>query len=102
MKTSKQNLKKYKANANKAALFLKALAHPARLYILCRLVEQELSVGELFQHSHLSQSAFSQHLASLRKKRLVKTRKEAQTVFYSLADKRIINILEILYKTFCQ
>jgi DNA-binding transcriptional ArsR family regulator len=101
MKIQNDDLKKIRANANKAALAIKALAHPARLLILCHLVDGELSVGELFQHSNLSQSAFSQHLAILRKKRLVKTRKEAQSVFYSVADQKIFKILEVLCETFC-
>ena len=89
-------------NAEKAAAKLKALAHPARLMILCQLVDQEKSVGDLYQDSSLSQSAFSQHLAVLRKQSLVTIRRQAQTIFYSLAGEDSIQILQLLYKLYCK
>ena len=89
-------------SAKLAAAKLKALAHPARLQILCQLVEQERSVGELYQNSQLSQSAFSQHLAVLRKQHLVTTRKQAQTIFYSLVGADSIQILQLLHRLYCQ
>ncbi len=89
-------------NAEQAAAKLKALAHPARLMILCQLVDQEKSVGDLYQDSSLSQSAFSQHLAVLRKQNLVTIRRQAQTIFYSLAGEESIQILQLLYKLYCK
>jgi len=89
-------------NSEKAAAKLKALAHPARLMILCQLVDQEKSVGDLYQDSSLSQSAFSQHLAVLRKQNLVTIRRQAQTIFYSLAGEDSIQILQLLYKLYCK
>ena len=89
-------------NAEIAAVKLKALAHPARLMILCQLVDQEKSVGDLYQDSSLSQSAFSQHLAVLRKQNLVKTRRQTQTIFYSLAGEDSIQILQLLHKLYCK
>jgi len=89
-------------NAEAAAVKLKALAHPARLMILCQLVDQEKSVGDLYQDSSLSQSAFSQHLAVLRKQNLVTIRRQAQTIFYSLAGEDSIQILQLLYKLYCK
>lgn len=98
----KTDITKLKRNAKKAVLLLKSLAHNERLLILCQLVDKELSVGELVKNSNLSQSAFSQHLAVLRKEGLVKTRKEAQTIYYSLANEKAITILEVLQKLYCK
>lgn len=96
------NLKDMCKNSEKAATQIKAFAHPARLMILCQLVAKERSAGDLYQDSNLSQSAFSQHLAVLRKQNLVKTRRQNQTVFYSLADNHSIQILQLLYKLYCK
>ena len=74
------------SHAQAASALLKALAHPARLRVLCRLVEGEASVSELQAKSALSMSALSQHLAVLRQAELVDTRREAQTIFYRLLD----------------
>ena len=96
------DLTSLKNNAVKAAKLLKGLAHDERLLILCQLLDGEQHVGELWKKSQLSQSAFSQHLAVLRKDGLVQTRKEAQTVYYSLANQDSIQILKVLQKIYCQ
>jgi DNA-binding transcriptional ArsR family regulator len=95
------DLMEIKDNASKAASLLKAISHESRLLILCLLLRQEMTVGELVEYSDLSQSAFSQHLSVLRKEGLVQTRKEAQTVFYSLKDPAVQKILEALYSIYC-
>ncbi len=97
----KPDIKQIKKNAPKAAKLLKALANSERLLILCQLLSGEQSVGELWERSELSQSAFSQHLAILRRDGLVTTRKESQTVYYSLANDQGIRILETLHKIYC-
>lgn len=84
-----------------AAELLKALAHPARLLVMCRLVDGEASVGELQQQVGLSMSALSQHLAVLRELALVTTRRQAQTIFYSLADGPALGVMEALYDAYC-
>jgi ArsR family transcriptional regulator, virulence genes transcriptional regulator len=89
------------AHAGQAAALLKALAHPARLIVLCRLVEGEASVGELQPLSGLSLSALSQHLAVLREMDLVTTRREAQTIFYSLLDSPALGVLQALHTAYC-
>lgn len=94
-------IEKIKQNAPKAATLLKALANPQRLLILCHLLEGEQCVGELWQRSDLSQSAFSQHLGVLRRDGLVSTRKEAQTVYYTLANKHSAKILKTLQDIYC-
>lgn len=88
-------------HAGEAAALLKALAHPARLLVLCQLVEGELSVGELQPITGLSMSALSQHLAVLREMELVTTRREAQTIHYALAQGPAIGVLDALYAAYC-
>ncbi|MCY7354081.1 MAG: metalloregulator ArsR/SmtB family transcription factor [Lysobacter sp.] len=84
-----------------AAELLKALAHPARLMVMCRLVDGEASVGELQQQVGLSMSALSQHLAVLRELALVTTRRQSQTIFYSLADGPALGVMQALYEAYC-
>ena len=89
-----------RTHAADAARLLKALGNEKRLMVLCLLVEGERSVGELNARLDLSQSALSQHLAVLRGDDLVTTRRDAQTIYYSLADgpaQRIINTLHGIY-----
>ena len=88
-------------HANEAAALLKALAHPARLLVLCQLVEGEASVGELQPITGLSMSALSQHLAVLREMQLVTTRREAQTIYYALAPGPAHRIIETLHGIYC-
>lgn len=88
-------------HATEAAALLKALSHPSRLMILCLLAQGESCVGDLQSCSDLSQSAFSQHLAVLRGQSLVTTRKEAQTVYYRIADANVLSIIQLLKNLYC-
>ncbi len=90
------------SKAGTAAGFLKQLANENRLVILCELVRGERSVGELEAVVGLSQSALSQHLAKLRAARLVETRRESQTIYYSLADPGVTKIIGALYELYCR
>jgi len=83
-------------NANQASTLLKAMSNPHRLMVLCLIAEQERSVGELESIIGLSQSALSQHLARLRRDNLVKTRREAQTIYYSLKGTDAITVIKTL------
>lgn len=87
--------------AEHAADLLKAMAHPQRLRVLCLLVEGERSVGDINREIDLSQSALSQHLAKLREEGLVATRKEAQTVFYRLAEGPALEVIRTLHDVYC-
>ncbi len=78
------------------AKLLKALANKKRLEILYHLRGQELKVGEMERLVNLSQSALSQHLAVLRKENIVKTRREAQTIFYSIQSEKALKLLSLL------
>lgn len=87
--------------ADEASDFLKSLASPVRLRILCMIIGREASVGELADSLGVRQSVASQHLALLRKDGLVKTRREGQTIWYALADDRVVRVMEVLQSTFC-
>jgi DNA-binding transcriptional ArsR family regulator len=89
------------AHAEEAARLLRSLANPHRLMVLCALASGEMSVSELNEIVPLSQSALSQHLAVRREEKLVSTRREGQTVFYSVPDSPALNVLEVLHGTFC-
>ncbi|MFN3700624.1 MAG: ArsR/SmtB family transcription factor [Alphaproteobacteria bacterium] len=88
-------------NTYQAASLLKALSNEKRLLIMCALSKGERSVGELEEIVGLSQSALSQHLARLRRDGLVKTRREAQTIFYSSHDMASKKILDCLKEIYC-
>ena len=90
-----------KENSKIAAKMLKAIANESRLLILCGLEGKELSVTDINEQLDLSQSALSQHLASLRKAELVQTRREAQTIFYSLRGDEAIQIITVLKSIYC-
>lgn len=97
---SEETLEMMKVNAARAAKLMKALGNESRLLILCYLDGKELSVTQLNDCLNLSQSALSQHLAVLRKDGLVQTRRESQTIYYSLSGdtaKRIISTLHDMY-----
>lgn len=78
------------------AKVLKALGNEKRLEILYNLNEKEMNVGQLEKVVNLSQSALSQHLAVLRAENIVQTRREAQTIFYSIKSERVFKILSLL------
>ncbi|MEJ1994102.1 MAG: metalloregulator ArsR/SmtB family transcription factor [Limibacillus sp.] len=88
--------------AKPASSLLKAVANDRRLSILCHLAHAEHAVGELSEKVGLSQSALSQHLAKLRRDNLVSTRREAQTIYYSLNGERVIPLLDRLHELFAE
>ena len=89
-------------NAVHVPALLKAIANPARLVILCELIEGERSVGALERAVGLSQSAISQHLAVLRRGDVVASRRNGQTVFYSLASADVVTLMGTLHDVFCR
>lgn len=96
------NLSDFLLQAAEAAGVLRSLSNESRLLVLCHLAERyELSAGELTRRVGLSQSALSQHLARLREDGLVATRKDAQTVFYRVADPKVHRILALLHELYC-
>jgi DNA-binding transcriptional ArsR family regulator len=95
------DLARMHANADEAADLLKTLSNPHRLLILCFLAEGEISVADLNDRLPLSQSALSQHLAVLRTHQLVATRRDAQSIYYSLADSNALPIIRTLHDIYC-
>lgn len=87
--------------ADRATALLKALSNSSRLLILCQIAGGEKSVGELQRRVGLSQPGLSQHLALLRRKGIVATRREAQTIYYSLASREAEAVMATLYEVFC-
>ncbi len=89
-------------SAQQASAFLKALAHEARLLILCLLIEEEKSVTEIEEILSLRQPAISQQLARLRAEGLVETRRDGKNIFYSLARPEVREVIGALHDAFCQ
>lgn len=96
-----ESLELMKENAAAAAKLMRVLGNDSRLLILCYLDGKELSVSELNRCLDLSQSALSQHLAVLRRDGLVRTRRESQTIYYSLNGDTAITIIRTLHELFC-
>jgi DNA-binding transcriptional ArsR family regulator len=91
----------FNAKASDAEALLKALANRHRLMILCELHKGERSVSALQHSVGLSQSALSQHLARLREDGLVETRRDAQTIYYSIAQAAVTKVISTLYSIYC-
>ena len=91
------------AKAGAVAGLLGALANDRRLLILCKLVEEgEATVGDLADAIGLSQSALSQHLARMREEGIVTFRRDAQTLWYRIADPRVESLLATLHRLYCR
>lgn len=84
-----------------AARALKAIAHPLRLKILCILGDSEVCVQDIVDAVGTSQSNISQHLAILRDKGVLQTRKEANRVFYRIGDQRTLQLIALMREVFC-
>lgn len=89
------------AKAEEVAATLGAMANPKRLLVMCTLLAGEKSVGELAEIVELSPAALSQHLGKMRALRLVSTRRDGQTILYSLASAEVRAVLETLYRVYC-
>ena len=87
--------------ADSAVGLLQSLGNKSRLMITCQLIDGEKSVGELAELLQARESTVSQHLALLRKDRLVTTRRQGQTIFYALASDPARRVLETLYEIYC-
>ena len=81
---------------------LKLLGHPDRLMVLCQLKFGEQSVGELSKNLGIKQSPLSQHLARMRHEGVVTSRRDAQTMYYSIADKKVAQVISTLYELYCE
>ncbi len=95
------NLDVMEESADRASELLKALSNRHRLLIICQLIDGERSVGDLAEFLGLRDSTVSQHLALLRKDGLVSARRDAQTIYYSIASDPAREILLTLYRIYC-
>ena len=95
------NITDMQKTADDACALLKALAHPHRLILICQLVDGEKSVGELADLLALRDSTVSQHLSVLRKDGLVASRRDGQTIWYSIRNRTALEVVELLYQNFC-
>jgi ArsR family transcriptional regulator len=85
----------------RASRSLKAMSHPLRLKILCTLGAEEVSVQDIVEHVGTSQSNISQHLAILRDKGILASRKDANRVFYRVSDSRTLQLIGMMREVFC-
>jgi DNA-binding transcriptional ArsR family regulator len=98
---NQDDMEQMRVHASDAAGLMKALGNESRLLILCTLAAGEQSVGDLNEVVPLSQSALSQQLARLRQQGLVKTRRESQTIFYSLSPGPADRVIKLLHDIYC-
>ena len=89
------------AAADDASELLKALANRHRLLILCQLAEGERSVGQLAEFLGIRDSTVSQHLALLRRDRIIAGRRDGQTIWYRIESEPARNVITTLYETYC-
>jgi DNA-binding transcriptional ArsR family regulator len=89
------------AAAAKASELMKTLGHKDRLMVLCHLSSGEKSVGELARLLDIPQSPLSQHLARMRKEKLVTTRRDAQTIYYSIASQEATRMVQLMHELYC-
>ena len=96
------SLDQLKAKAPEAAAFLRHLANPSRLILLCHIAQGERSVTEIQRDLGFKQPALSQQLADLRRSGLVQTRRESRTIYYSIKDGRAAAVMAMLQEIFCR
>ncbi len=97
----KLDLEQMSEAAEKASALMRTLGHKGRLMVLCHLASGEKSVGELSESLGIPQSPLSQHLARMRTEGLVTTRRDAQTIYYSLQAEDASKVIECLYGLYC-
>lgn len=97
----REQLLENQEHIDQASRALKAMAHPLRLKILCVLASDEVSVQEIVDCVGTSQSNISQHLAILREKGVLRTRKDANRVFYRISDERTLTLIGMMREVYC-
>ena len=95
------DMKAMRLAATQASRLLKALANPDRLLLLCQLSQGEQCVSELENMLGILQPTLSQQLGVLREESLVSTRREGKQIFYSIASKEALAVMQVLYAQFC-
>jgi len=95
-------MKDIQQNAKAAASFLKGIASPHRLLILCELAAGEKSVTELIEATGMAQTSMSQHLSKLKKEKIVTFRRDHRVLFYRIDNPAVLKVMNILYEEFCK
>jgi ArsR family transcriptional regulator len=101
MTSNNETLITREEDINRASRSLKAMSHPLRLKILCTLGDQEISVQDIVDRVGTSQSNISQHLAILRDKGILASRKDANRVYYRVGDSRTLRLISMMREVFC-
>jgi DNA-binding transcriptional ArsR family regulator len=101
IKETQFNPEQMASAAAEASELMRTLGHRDRLMVLCHLISGEKSVGELAGLLEIPQSPLSQHLARMRKEDLVTTRREAQTIYYSIASSEATRMVELMHELYC-
>ena len=101
MVVSSDSLITREEDIERASRPLKAMSHPLRLKILCTLGDQEISVQDIVEQVGTSQSNISQHLAILRDKGILASRKDANRVYYRVGDSRTLRLIGMMREVFC-
>lgn len=96
------NIAEMENNATEAAGFLKGLASPHRLLILCQLMEGEKNVTELIEATGLAQTSMSQHLSKLKDEHIVTFRRDHRTLYYRINNEAVLSIMAVMYEHFCK
>ncbi len=91
-----------RSKASHASDFLKILANPDRLLLLCQLSQGERCVSDLEKTVGIKQPSLSQQLTILRNENLVQTRREGKQIYYSIASQQALLVMKLLYEQFCQ
>ncbi len=95
------DLIKHDSDIERAAFALKAMSHPLRLKILCAVGEKELAVQDIVDYVGTTQSNVSQHLAKLRDKQILASRRDANRIYYRVKDERTLKLIEMMRDVFC-
>ena len=95
------NIERMRQSAGEAVGFLRLLSHPDRLLLLCQLTDGEACVSELQERLDIPQPSLSQQLGVLRREGLVSTRRDGKHIHYTIADPRILRMLQTLEQLFC-
>jgi ArsR family transcriptional regulator len=101
MEAAEETLITRQEDIDRASRSLKAMSHPLRLKILCTLGDQEISVQDIVERVGTSQSNISQHLAILRDKGILASRKDANRVYYRVGDSRTLRLIGMMREVFC-
>lgn len=101
MKNQISDMMQHEEQVETAARALKAISHPLRLKILCVVGDEEVCVQDIVEVVGTSQSNISQHLAILRDKGVLATRKDANRVYYRVADQRTLQLIGMMREVFC-